>query len=685
MAGNTRASGRQANDRSAARWGVIALLVSVAVAAFFRIYDLGLSAFRADEILLWGLAQRKVPPGDIFSRWFEVSGVVGQMPMPAWIMQVFLWLLNWRVTPFMARLPHALIGVATIPVAYAGGRKFGGRIMGLIFAALLTVNSFHIAMSREAYFYAAASFGYFLCFWAFWALYEDIKSGGRIPAKHLVLLAIGLFFAGYSQITGLILCAAVGLLLVSLAWQHGRKDGTWAQVVGRIIAVYAIALGPLLLVPWGLRPILQQIFSHAEYAQKVADITGSNLWDGLYLSLVQFGWGWTLWGWIILGATMTASVTAFIQTRDLRPLWMLSACVIMIVLFVAARKAAGALYEARYLLWMLPFFLAIAARGLAWPFEMARDAGAYARPLRVGGWLALTAALGWSCYPAWLQTQLTGKPTPYWDIIRWTDSRLRQGALVLVDRWFEPWNELASHPSTNVYFTFTVPNEPLDTFLQNRWRDTAQAFFEKYPDAVYLEIAKTYQDVPGIGPWEWPRIFFARHHAITNEAGLKLRQLGLANRGDYYAVNTNRVVVEFFYNTRDDVIARWKREQRKAGVLFNDGWGYAKPWQQTGDFRDWRVLGDRASLKVYNLSEDSISALLVLRGVAVGGTRRIVASNGAVRDFPSGALVTWSVDLGLLNSGEHEVMLRDVLGNASRVPLLVHDVVVEERGAADLP
>ena len=66
------------------------LAIIVAVAAFFRLYELGLSAFRADTILLWELAKRQVPPSMIFTDWFEVSGAAGQMPMPAFITAIAL-------------------------------------------------------------------------------------------------------------------------------------------------------------------------------------------------------------------------------------------------------------------------------------------------------------------------------------------------------------------------------------------------------------------------------------------------------------------------------------------------------------------------------------------------------------------------------------------------------------------
>src|SRR5262249_37631426 len=135
------------------------------------------------------------------------------------------------------------------------------------------------------------------------------------------------------------------------------------------------------------------------------------------------------------------------------------------------------------------------------------------------------ATLLW-VWPAFLCTKLDGKPTPYTKINAWVDSNLPPGALVLVDRWFEPWNEFRVEPSTNVISTYVLPNEPLDVYLQYHWRDTAINFFGHNPDAAYLEIAKSYWEKPEVGPWQWPRDHFARHVVIRNEAGLRLRGLG---------------------------------------------------------------------------------------------------------------------------------------------------------------
>lgn len=655
-------------------WIMLALIV--AAGAFFRLYDLGLSAFRADTILLYSLAQRKVPPADVFAKWFEVSGAAGQMPMPAWIMQIFLAAIGWQVTPFTVRLPFALVGIVTIPIAFWSGCRFGGRLFGILFAALVALNSFHIAVSREAYFYATAFLGYFLLSGVVWDLAETFQAGQRIRGMQIARLGIGLFFSAYSQITGLVVCAAVGLILFANLLKAQRNTKTFGVNLAALALTYAVILAPLVFVSWGLRPLLQQIGANVEYGKKMMAVAGGSLAGGLTDGLLQFGWGWTLWGWTVMVVSLGGGSLVLIQRKDSRIAWIWGGAIIMVALFAAARSAAGAMYEARYFSGLLPFYLCLAATALELPFRL-RVTNRYATTVSWVGRTGSLAAIVWLAYPAYLQTQLTGKPTPYWDIVQWTDSHLPKGTLVLVDRWFEPWNELQSHPSTNVHFTFTVPNEPLETFLKVRWRDTAKAFFEKFPDAVLLEIAKEYYEVPGVGPWEWPRTYFARHHAITNEAGLKLRRLGLVNRGDFFAVTTNRLIVEFFYNTRDDLVQKWNREGRTLACLCGQDWGYVKPWQQTGDFRDWRVLRHKASLDIYNLTEKSLPARISILGVAVGNSKRIVASTGATHNFMYGKLDTWTITIPEVTPGHTEIVLLDAAGPSSESALWVSDLRID--------
>jgi len=297
----------------------------------------------------------------------------------------------------------------------------------------------------------------------------------------------------------------------------------------------------------------------------------------------------------------------------------------------------------------------------------------------------IACAIALMMAPAATATQLRGKPTPYKDIQTWVDRNLPPASLVLVDRWYEPWNELQVYPSTNVFFAFTVPNEPLDTFLQVRWRETAKQFFAKFPDAAFLEINRQYWEQPSVGPWDWPSQWFRQKVTFTNEAGVKLRHLGLANRGDFYGVYTNRLVVDLYYNTRDDVVQKLKSEGRRAYAFFGPGWGYEKLWRQSRDFRDWRVLTSRAAIDVYNLADEPVSIDVVLQGVAAGGAKQVEAAPEVKKEFPGGKMQAWRLTLPRLAPGLTQIVLQDSLWDLGQVPLLVESLSAEPSKSSIAP
>lgn len=674
----------------------------MAVAAFFRLFELGKVAFRGDTILLWSLAQRRVAPGLLFSKWFEVSGAAGQLPMPAWVMQEFLSLTGWHVTPFMVTLPFAVFGILAVAAAYFGGRRLFGTAFGLVFAALAAVNPFHIGMSREVYFYSSGVFGYFLYLWAA-AAWTERYWGKEGPAKsEIALMAAAVFFSAYSQVTGAIIVAAGGLLLLGLLVYRQRGTAAFVRNLAVLIGLHAVVLAPVAFASWGWRPIVAQIGANRDVAVQVVAMGGQNLGRAVLEMAAQFAWGWTPAAAALLALVLALGAAAMVKAREGRGLWLAYFVVMQIALFAVVRTAASANYEARYMAGVFPFFLALVVYGLL------RAAAVLAGGRRAGhaaGAVLCAAGIGASLYPAYLQTQLTGLPAPYFDLIRWTDANLPPGTPVLVDRWFEPWNEIKAHPNTNVNFTFTIPNEPVDVYIQNRWRDSARAFLAKYPDAAYLEVAKSYWEAPGVGAWSWPREYFAHHVGITNEAGLELRRLGLANRGDFYAATTNRVILDLFYNRPEDVVEKARAAGRQVIALYGPGWQYSKPFMalngsderyrdawtalaQAGFreyFSDWRVLEEAAAVDVVNLASSNLMVEVTVRAVATPSSKQVEVVGGARMVFGAGQFASKVVAAAELPPGISRLVLRDSLWPSAKVPLMVESVSVGAVAARPAP
>jgi len=662
-------------------WAVTA---AVAVGAFFRLYELGLSALRADTITFWNICRNTSGPGQIFREWMQLMGISGQFPFPCAATKWFLSVTGLDLTFATLRLPSALWGTAAVAAAYFVGRELRDRRVGLLAALTAAVSPFLIQISREAYYYPPLVLGSYLMLWA--SLRAAAVAEGRAgsgPGLAAGTVA-GFFLLTWSQPTGWVLSLlGAAAVLVALGIRDYRR-GKPGLDTAAVVAGYVVVGIPLLVAPWGMRHLIANASGPTkEAALKALAVSGRGLGDLLYDFLTIPAWGGTLPRLAVSGLLAAAGLACL--ARGLRREWKDRLLAMLFVggllLYLLFRSITGAQYAVRYLCALIPVYLLVLSCGLDYLYLRVRGLLGRWRPAAGPALAALLPAvlLGMQIHPAWLCTRLTGKPTPYRDIVRWCDSHLPAGTLVLVDRWFEPWNELKVHASTNVFFTFTVPNEPVDVFLKNDWRRTAREFFARNPGAAYLEIAKEYWQVPEVGPWEWPRRYFHRHHAITNEAGLALRRMHLANREDFYAPNTNRVVVEIFYDRPEDVADRWRAEGRRWGVLFGPGWKYTK----SQDYRDWRVFQRRAALLLMNLSDQPQRLFIEIRGAAYGGSKNVRLGPKLGHVFPAGKMDTWRAGPVLLPPGNTLAELRDDLWNVSHIPLLVESVRLVAPPAAE--
>jgi hypothetical protein len=502
------------------------------------------------------------------------------------------------------------------------------------------------------------------------------RSGHPLRWTWFAATGAGFFLLVYSQPTGLPMAFLGGLFALVMLFLRFRAHPACKVDLIKAAALFAVLALPFVFVPWGLGRMFE-ITSGAEREQsmKALQVTEYTLGAMLWRAPAAFGWGITpvRYGFTLLAlaGAVAASAVGFRRRRFhlLFPLFL----VVGFLLFLVSRNMAAATYESRYVSTMLPVYVAFCALGL-WklPSLAVVRRVLRARVRRPAAWALAAVAVLLLVRPALLCARLDGSPAPYKRIVEFCDSQLPPGCPVLVDRWFEPWNELKVYPSTNAFFTFTVPNEPVATFIQVKWRDTAKAFFERYPNAAYLEIAKSYWTVPEVGSWDWPREHFAHHVIISNSAGLALRELGLANRGDFYAANTNRLVVELFYDTPEDVVKKARDAGRSLLALYGPGWGYTK----TQDYRDWRVLSGSAAVLLYNLTGAPLSAELSLRGVSLGGSKMIRASNGAQHVFPQEQPQDWKIGNALLPPGETILQLGDMLWPSAQNMLLVEDIAI---------
>jgi hypothetical protein len=630
-------------------------------------------------MLFFDICHQPVSGWVVFTKWMELMGRTSQLPFSLAITKLFIDVFHLVPTAFMIRLPNALFGILTVLGMYMLGRQMAGRAFGLALALWLAVNPFHIQLSREAYFYSAMLLGVTLQAWACLWAYRHRNQRARFPFRFHLLTQVGFLLMTYSHVSGwwvgALFTPFLGWILGRRAWRVplARPDFWWWLIVTVLIGL------PLLFMDWGLPYFLKDALS-SESKEQVRRIFGkaqTPLASFVCRLMESAAWGATPWraGFLVVAGGLTVA-GLLLNRKRYRRAWMIVLFLLggFLIYYLSATATGSFEYGQRHVAFLLPLYMAVLAYGVwhvsAILFVRRVIKSPVGRRLPAYGLAAIAVAL--SLQPAWFCTQLTGKPTPYKEIAHWCDTQLPPRTLVLVERWFDPWNELRVHNSTNVYFTFTVPSEPADVFERNNWPATAKEFFKHFPDAAYLEYCNNERNRMGVVS----NVYFARSVTFTNRAGIKLAKIGVAYRDEFYNPATNGIISTIFYNTREDVV-RHAREQGQATlVLYESSWGYVKLWQQLKDFRDWRILEDKATLDVYNLTLQTNTVTLLVRGMAANGSKRVRFGMLGQADFRNLQLAEWRIERVLLKPGLNQFVLSDALWPAAKIPLFVDRVEV---------
>ncbi len=628
--------------------------------------------------MFYDICHQSVSGWVVFTQWMELMGRTGQLPFPLAITKGFIDILHIAPSAFMIRLPNAIFGVLTVFGMYMLGRQMAGRLFGLILALWMAVNPFHIQLSREAYFYSPLLLGVTLQAWACLWAYRHRHQRAPFPFGFHLLTQMGFLFMTYSHASGWWVGAFftpfLGWILGRRAWREprARSDFWWWLAVCVLIGL------PLVFMAWGLPYFLkEQLSADMKQLNKHVFGTGQALLSSFVWRLLQSAsWGATPLRAGLLVLTGGLAVVGLVANRArYRRAWIMAVFLLGgFAVYWLALVVAAYPYGQRHVAYELPLYLSVMAYGV-WHVSTIPFVRRMVKSLvwrRAPAYVLAGAAVALSLQPAWYCTQLTGKPTPFKQVAQWCDTHLPARSLVLVERWFDPWNELRVHNSTNVYFTFTVPAEPPDVFERYNWPATAKQFFKHFPDAAYLEYSNSERRRMGVVS----NVHFARSITFTNSAGIELAKMGVAYRDEFYDSATNRLLTTVFYNTREDVLRHAREQGETTLVFYAPSWGYVKLWQQLKDFRDWRILEDKATLDVYNLTPQTNTVTLLVRGMAANGGKRVRCGMFGQADFQNLQMADWRIDRIPLKPGLNQLVFSDALWSAAKIPLLVDRIEV---------
>lgn len=236
---------------SSARWVVGALLCLVVALGFvLRFHDLAANDLTEDEELATGLPL--LGYGDL------LTGISGRPPLSFFTQKVVIDIAG-STSPVTLRLPRVIEGCAAIVVLFLFMRSAWGSRAGLLAAALLSLNHFHVYWSRDARYYPMLT----LC--AVLALFGLWNGGLRGRPAGLAIFAAGMAGAVLTHYAGYLFAASLVLVLPVVLW-----SGPWMQRLRqypprRIVAAAALLFTVGLLAAWFLRDYLGRVTRHLQW------------------------------------------------------------------------------------------------------------------------------------------------------------------------------------------------------------------------------------------------------------------------------------------------------------------------------------------------------------------------------------------------------------------------------------
>jgi mannosyltransferase len=341
--------------RDAARTAPIWLWVAglTLLGAVLRLHRLGAESFWFDEADI--IQQARAPLANLLTL-FTHAGENG----PLYTLLLHFWLEVVGTREAAVRLLPAAFGVATIPLIYVTGKRLLNEALGLIAAGLLAVSPFHIWHSQDAKMYTLVV----LVTLASTTLYLHALSDGRARwwGAYVGATWIALFTHGLA-----VLILLAQLIATPILWPRAAAGATaLAQPVGQrrrrwAIALLALSL-PFLPIAWErLYAVLVGNFT-ADWHDAIGPL------DMLGVLFVKFavnraGPPWEPVAAALAGLLFGVGLLAW-PGRARRPWAFLAVMWAAPIGLFYLLTLKVPLFEPRYLIIVLPFYLLFVAAGL---------------------------------------------------------------------------------------------------------------------------------------------------------------------------------------------------------------------------------------------------------------------------------------------------------------------------------
>jgi len=328
----------QLRQRASSRLDLAWLAVIAGIAAVLRFHLLDAKSFWFDEGVSVAIARLD---------WYNFARILWRREANMSLYYLFLhfW-LHFGGTSFFVRSLSVLFAIASVPAIYLLGQRLFDSRVGLIAAALLAVNAYHIQYSQDA-----RSYSLMVLFCLLSSLYL-LKSLDNPSRRNRAVYIVSSALAIYAQFFAGLLVIAQWLSLKTIERaqipSQTRSDWRWIALLASpaIAFVATTGTGPL---RWVQRPSLKDLWIFALH------LTGNG---GLWLLLacavaclaallplwhtVGTRWPWETWRYrFVVG-------------------WLLSP-----LLFILGLSLIKPLFVPRYFVFCLPALLLLVACGIA--------------------------------------------------------------------------------------------------------------------------------------------------------------------------------------------------------------------------------------------------------------------------------------------------------------------------------
>jgi len=277
-------------------------------------------------------------------------------PLDHLITDAVVWLGR---SEYLLRFPAACFSVLTVALCFALGRTMFGPLEGLIAAFLLAISAFHIHYAQEVRTYALLAFLGSLSLCLLWKALRGDRTRDWLAWTTIGWL--GLTAHAFAALWAL----AQGIYgLTATGWNRWQRDDAFRLQSVRLRKLLLGVVG--VLVGAGAQACLAAS-NYSERGSRAA-VQASQAASAVYANLirpaghlfVQLGNG-IAGGVLCVAAILGTYLTC--RRRDWRAIWLLTlSCIVPAALGLIAARAS---FVARYVIFILPPWLLLVARGLS--------------------------------------------------------------------------------------------------------------------------------------------------------------------------------------------------------------------------------------------------------------------------------------------------------------------------------